>query len=183
PEKPMHNKFCIIDERILINGSYNWTYYAENKNEENILITDNTEVIHKYLNEFKRIKNSLSIVIKSVKIDLSKISSTDIFSVKEYVSNDYYLRGKERDEPKLITKAFTISPNNKKIGKNKFLIDSGISKHNKKLKQSVGVHVHRGNKGNNYSKMINAHSKIPIEYSSKFGINKDNYSTPQKLDS
>ena len=23
---PMHNKFCVIDNKVLINGSYNWTY-------------------------------------------------------------------------------------------------------------------------------------------------------------
>ena len=37
-DNPMHNKFCIIDQKVLINGSYNWTYYAESKNSENILI-------------------------------------------------------------------------------------------------------------------------------------------------
>ena len=52
-ENPMHNKFCLIDNQILINGSYNWTYYAENKNKENILIIKNEpEVINSFQNEF-----------------------------------------------------------------------------------------------------------------------------------
>lgn len=42
-DNPMHNKFCVIDEKILINGSYNWTYFAENKNSENILIVKNEQ--------------------------------------------------------------------------------------------------------------------------------------------
>jgi hypothetical protein len=33
----MHHKFCLVDDRILINGSYNWSYPAR-KNEENILV-------------------------------------------------------------------------------------------------------------------------------------------------
>ncbi len=33
----LHHKFCIIDNSIIINGSYNWTYYAQS-NEENILV-------------------------------------------------------------------------------------------------------------------------------------------------
>ena len=35
--KFLHHKFCIIDDIIIINGSYNWTYYAQ-KNEENIMV-------------------------------------------------------------------------------------------------------------------------------------------------
>jgi hypothetical protein len=35
--KFLHHKFCIIDNSIIINGSYNWTYYAQ-RNEENILV-------------------------------------------------------------------------------------------------------------------------------------------------
>jgi len=33
----LHHKFCIIDDQILINGSYNWSYPAR-YNEENILV-------------------------------------------------------------------------------------------------------------------------------------------------
>ena len=35
--KFLHNKFCIIDGNTIINGSYNWTYFAQG-NDENILI-------------------------------------------------------------------------------------------------------------------------------------------------
>lgn len=33
----MHNKFSIIDDKIIINGSYNWSYAARNS-EENIMV-------------------------------------------------------------------------------------------------------------------------------------------------
>jgi phosphatidylserine/phosphatidylglycerophosphate/cardiolipin synthase-like enzyme len=39
----MHNKFCVINNKILINGFYNWTYYAEDRNRENVLIIDGEE--------------------------------------------------------------------------------------------------------------------------------------------
>lgn len=35
----MHNKFCVIDGRTIITGSYNWTYRAARQNEENITIS------------------------------------------------------------------------------------------------------------------------------------------------
>jgi uncharacterized protein YlzI (FlbEa/FlbD family) len=36
--KTMHNKFCIIDREVIINGSYNWTNRAASSNKENINI-------------------------------------------------------------------------------------------------------------------------------------------------
>lgn len=33
----MHHKFCVVDDTIVINGSYNWSYTART-NEENILV-------------------------------------------------------------------------------------------------------------------------------------------------
>lgn len=49
----MHNKFCIIDNMV-ITGSYNWTYHA-NKNDENILITDEESVVDRYREEFDKL--------------------------------------------------------------------------------------------------------------------------------
>jgi len=34
----MHQKFAIIDRRIVFTGSYNWTHAAENRNDENLLM-------------------------------------------------------------------------------------------------------------------------------------------------
>ena len=49
----MHNKFCIIDNMV-VTGSYNWTYHA-NKNDENILMTDEESVVNNYRMEFDRL--------------------------------------------------------------------------------------------------------------------------------
>ena len=51
----MHHKFCIIDNEILITGSYNWTYNAENRNIENIVISDVSSVVEEFQNEFSRL--------------------------------------------------------------------------------------------------------------------------------
>ncbi len=54
----MHHKFCIIDDKV-ITGSYNWTYHA-NKNDENILMTDEESVVNNYRMEFDRLFGSAS---------------------------------------------------------------------------------------------------------------------------
>ena len=48
----MHHKFCIIDNEVLITGSYNWTYNAENRNIENIVISDVSSVVEEFKKEF-----------------------------------------------------------------------------------------------------------------------------------
>jgi len=48
----MHNKFAIIDNRILLTGSYNWTFSANNRNDENLMIIDDPEIIEIFQNQF-----------------------------------------------------------------------------------------------------------------------------------
>lgn len=53
-EPTMHNKFAIIDEKLLITGSYNWTNSAEKRNFENILFIRNSpELIKQYKTQFE----------------------------------------------------------------------------------------------------------------------------------
>ncbi len=49
----MHNKIIIIDSKILITGSYNFTLNANNNNFENIVISDRKNDIDEYKNYFE----------------------------------------------------------------------------------------------------------------------------------
>ncbi|MFH1643612.1 MAG: phospholipase D-like domain-containing protein [bacterium] len=51
----MHNKFCILDKSVWT-GSFNWTYYADNKNQENVIFTTKNKVVSNYENQFEKIK-------------------------------------------------------------------------------------------------------------------------------
>ena len=51
----MHNKFAIIDNRILLTGSYNWTFSANNRNDENLMVIDDPEIIALYQNQFEKL--------------------------------------------------------------------------------------------------------------------------------
>jgi len=48
----MHHKFAIIDNRILLTGSYNWTFSANNRNDENLMVIDDLEIIEIFQNQF-----------------------------------------------------------------------------------------------------------------------------------
>ena len=49
-----HNKVMIIDERIVVTGSYNFTKSAEVRNAENMLIIDDRALAARYLDNWQR---------------------------------------------------------------------------------------------------------------------------------
>lgn len=51
----MHHKVIIIDGKIVITGSYNFTASAEERNDENVLIIYSPQVAAQYLTEFQRV--------------------------------------------------------------------------------------------------------------------------------
>lgn len=52
----MHHKFAVIDRRVLITGSYNWSRAAETLNGENILIFQKAEPLAaEYGREFEKL--------------------------------------------------------------------------------------------------------------------------------
>ncbi|CAG5117662.1 unnamed protein product [Candidula unifasciata] len=51
----MHHKFVVIDEKVLINGSFNWTAQAITGNQENVIITDDDAVSSLFVAEFQRL--------------------------------------------------------------------------------------------------------------------------------
>lgn len=51
----IHNKFCIVDDKIVIDGSYNWTVLAETNNDENIVVIENGIVIKSFISAFENL--------------------------------------------------------------------------------------------------------------------------------
>lgn len=51
----MHHKVIIIDERIVIFGSFNFSDNANTQNDENLLIVENPEIARAFLAEYDRI--------------------------------------------------------------------------------------------------------------------------------
>ncbi|MEJ5225912.1 MAG: phospholipase D-like domain-containing protein [Anaerolineales bacterium] len=51
----MHHKVIIVDERIVIMGSYNFSRSAEERNDENLLIIHSPQVARVFMEEFQRV--------------------------------------------------------------------------------------------------------------------------------
>ena len=54
-EGQMHHKTMIVDDEIVITGSYNFTRSAEERNDENLVIFHNKQIADFYMKEFQRV--------------------------------------------------------------------------------------------------------------------------------
>jgi hypothetical protein len=52
----MHHKFCIIDDAVLVTGSYNWSKNAHRHFENIIVVRNDFELVSQYKHEFEDIK-------------------------------------------------------------------------------------------------------------------------------
>lgn len=57
PEKGahMHHKFAVIDGKVVLVGSFNWTRKASEANRENLVRIESTDVAKEFINEWKAI--------------------------------------------------------------------------------------------------------------------------------
>ncbi len=51
----MHHKFAVFDNQRVLTGSYNWTRSAADKNQENILLTDDKQTVSAFKDEFEKL--------------------------------------------------------------------------------------------------------------------------------
>jgi phosphatidylserine/phosphatidylglycerophosphate/cardiolipin synthase-like enzyme len=56
----MHHKFMVVDGKIVVTGSYNWSYSAEEKNDENLIVVSGPDIARLYEAEFSRVWGQVS---------------------------------------------------------------------------------------------------------------------------
>ncbi len=49
-----HHKVFVIDQRVVVTGSYNFSNNADQSNDENVIIIENSDIADRYLQEFDR---------------------------------------------------------------------------------------------------------------------------------
>ncbi|KAK5865960.1 hypothetical protein PBY51_020190 [Eleginops maclovinus] len=51
----MHHKFSVVDNRLLITGSLNWTRTAVQSNMENVIVTEDPDLVRPFIKEFQKL--------------------------------------------------------------------------------------------------------------------------------
>lgn len=54
-EDHMHHKFALFDDEIVLTGSYNWTRSAALHNQENLIVSNDAELVESFAEEFDRL--------------------------------------------------------------------------------------------------------------------------------
>jgi hypothetical protein len=163
----VHHKICIIDESIVITGSYNWTYYAENRNWENIVILENEIIVKGYLNEFSKIIEAHKIVI-----NVENVEQKDALTSNEYLYTDYTIqaekqskKGNDLSVARIYTEILKIDTKQEEIKKARTEI---LKKYNNETLEicpyEIGIKFKNG-----YTKLISAYEKLPLKVN-KIGL-------------
>lgn len=71
----MHNKFCIVDDSVVITGTYNWTNKAERNDETIIVITNDENLILSHITQFNELTQKYPV---SLSTELSTRSIQEI---------------------------------------------------------------------------------------------------------
>jgi len=62
----MHHKFAVVDGRVIITGSFNWTSQAIYNNNENVIISSNKKLVEPFVVEFERLWEENLVEVKNM---------------------------------------------------------------------------------------------------------------------
>ncbi len=85
----MHNKYCLFDNSSLITGSYNWTYSAEIRNAENVIITDDSVVCNDFKSHFINMWSHLDAVADYSHMSLSEAKLDDLLQEYDNIYEEF----------------------------------------------------------------------------------------------
>lgn len=111
----IHHKFCIIDNKVVINGSYNWTRFSGN-NYENIMIFRNNDYVTSSFNEEfeKMLQKAEHKDIDAMPESVPQRPEYDRNAFKQYVTEELDAEAREtseqRDKITALQKAAKLNP-------------------------------------------------------------------------
>ena len=93
----MHNKMAILDNSVVITGSFNWTTQAVNKNQDNILFIEDKNIANQYTEYYNKLWDSFDTVITK---EEAKKYIEDEKKEQEKAKAEKAATAKEKTEPK-----------------------------------------------------------------------------------
>lgn len=83
----MHQKFCVIDRRLALHGSYNWSVNAKKNNHESIIITNHAETVESLVKVFTDIKERAVRMLNGEAVDAPAVNGHEANNAENHSSN------------------------------------------------------------------------------------------------
>lgn len=148
----MHHKFCVVDKKVAITGSYNWTYYAETRNVENIVVTDNLNTVDLFVKEFNRLSGLVSLSSSCPRLSWDQIESRNDVDFREL-----------NEEIKIISEIHNKPV--RKVFKTKIEVTTTEIIKTPFAKYAIGIQALDGNDNVIFDPFINSGTQLPYRSS------------------
>ena len=111
----LHHKFCIIDDKTVINGSYNWSRFSETNYENITVIRSNDYVIQSFCQEFKKLLENADLKdITEMPKSVPQRPEYDRYAFKQYITEELDAMAKESSDERMqitaLHKASVLNP-------------------------------------------------------------------------
>jgi hypothetical protein len=119
PRGIMHHKFCLIDNKTSINGSYNYSLNASTNNVENIQVSDDLSTYNQFDSEFERLKFKIENQIDVAKSNNKSLAEVESIQPKNIIDTffkqlkDLVYSAVQIDDNDYNQKGYNDSKNNK----------------------------------------------------------------------
>lgn len=116
----LHHKFCIVDDDVVVNGSYNWTRFSS-KNYENItVICNDSDAVEAFSKEFENLlENAEHKCIKEMPEFVPERPEYDRSAFRQYVTEELDAEARETSDErhKITALQKAVSLNSEYLGK------------------------------------------------------------------
>lgn len=157
----MHNKFCIFDNIISITGSYNWTYSAETRNYENIVLTDDRHVTSSFYEQFLLLWSCEKPLADYTHLYISEIKENEFIRDYDYISDE--INNMVLEKILAPSAKETIEKTREGIAVNRIgTLQKANHRKNPRLKQTIGMRCRINNNDNMVLHIIEEGQKLPF---------------------
>lgn len=110
----LHHKFVIIDDTLLITGSYNWTRFS-GKNYENMVVISDKNIVEQFCSEFEKLLGNAEYkCINEMPDYVKERPEYDRSAFKQYITEELDAQAREsfdeRDKITALKKAVELNP-------------------------------------------------------------------------
>lgn len=85
----MNQKFCVIDKRVALHGSYNWSVNARKNNHESIIVTNHAETVANLITNFNDINQKAALQRGETITETPAVPLTEELKIENHTAKEH----------------------------------------------------------------------------------------------